>query len=600
MSLDLALVGNGTVGALVTGNAEIAWTCFPRFDGDPVFCSLLRGGLSPQSDGAFSVELMNEVSSDQYYLPESPILVTRLVDAAGGCIEVTDFAPRFVQNGSVLAPMMLVRRIERIAGNPAVRVRLRPMQQYGAARIAPDRRAVASEGDGSVESIRYAGSHIALRLTTDAPVDAIVSESPFALDSSVTLLLGPDEDVPGGAAKAGITLLERTAAWWRDWVRSLTIPEESRDAVIRAAITLQLNVAHETGAVIAAMTTSIPEAPDSGRCWDYRYFWLRDAYFVVNALHRLGDAATTERYVKFVMSIVAKAEDATLKPMYTITGDQIPDEHVAPHLPGYRGMGPVRIGNQAYLQIQHDIYGEAILAALPIFFSTTNTTRAQRDLFERLEPLGERAASLFDQPDAGLWELRGVQRVHTFSSVLCWAACNALGNIATTLELADRAEHWRGRAVYMHETISRRSWNESLGAFAATMEGDTLDASLLLMERLGFIAADDLRFISTVRTIGRDLRHGEFIYRYVEKDDFGRPENAFLVCTFWYIDALAAIGERDEAKRLFSHLLSCRNRHGLLAEDLDPVTREQWGNFVQTYSMAGIIDSAIRLTAPAR
>ncbi len=600
MSLDLALIGNGTIGALVTEKAEITWTCLPRFDGDPIFCSLLRGGSMPEHDGAFSIELMNEVESEQYYLAESPILVTRLVDAAGGCVQVTDFAPRFVQNGTLFAPMMLVRKIERMSGSPVVRVRLRPMQEYGAEHIAPDRRSIASEDDGHVNSIRYAGSHLVLRLTTDAPVDAILSEAPFPLDDSVTLLLGPDEDVAGGAAAAGSKMLERTTAWWRDWVHSLTIPEESRDAVIRAAITLKLNVSHETGAVIAAMTTSIPEAPDSGRCWDYRYCWLRDAYFVVDALYRLGDSTTSERYVDFVMRIVAGAENAPLKPMYTITGDQVPDERVAPHLPGYRGMGPVRIGNEAFLQVQHDVYGEAILAALPLFIDRAHTPHAGRDLFERLEPLGEMAATLFDQPDAGLWELRGVQRIHTFSSVVCWAACDALASIAATLEVADRVEHWRSRADDIHETISRRSWNESLGAFTATMEGDTLDASLLLMQRLGFIAADDPRFISTVRAIGRDLRHGEFIYRYVEKDDFGKPENAFLVCTFWYIDALAAIGERDEAKRLFAHVLSCRNRHGLLAEDLDPETREQWGNFVQTYSMAGIIDSAIRLSTPGR
>src|SRR5687768_16822816 len=181
MSLDLALIGNGTIGALVTDKAAIAWACFPRFDGDPVFCSLLRGGLAPELDGAFSVELMNAVESEQHYLPESPILVTRFFDAEGGCVEVTDFAPRFVRDGTVFAPMMLVRRIERMAGSPVIHVRLRPMQQYGAERIPPDRRAVSSDDDDIADSVRYAGSDIVLRLTTDTPVDAIVSESPFAL-----------------------------------------------------------------------------------------------------------------------------------------------------------------------------------------------------------------------------------------------------------------------------------------------------------------------------------------------------------------------------------------------------------------------------------
>jgi GH15 family glucan-1,4-alpha-glucosidase len=295
------------------------------------------------------------------------------------------------------------------------------------------------------------------------------------------------------------------------------------------------------------------------------------------------------------MGIVAGAKDARLAPMYTVTGGPIPEEHVAEHLPGYRGMGPVRVGNQAYLQIQHDVYGEAILAALPLFTQSLLRHPDGVHLFERLELLGNEAASLFDQPDAGLWELRGVERVHTFSSVMCWTACDGLAQTAEILELRDRASHWRDLADNIHQVITEKSWNAEIGAFTAAMNGDTLDASLLLMEPLGFLPADDPRYVRTVRAIGRDLRRGDFIYRYVEKDDFGEPENAFLVCTLWYIDALIALGERDEARRLFENVLSCRNRHGLLAEHVDPKTREQWGNFVQTYSMAGIITSAIRL-----
>jgi len=594
-TLDLALIGNGTIGALVGRQAEILWTCLPRFDGDPVFCSLVRGAAQPESDGSFAVELPGTVRSEQQYLADTPILVTRFFDANGAGIQVTDFAPRFQQGGNLFTPMVIVRRIERISGSPTIQIRMRPMQEYGAERMTPLRDHGRAGGGGADNHIRYAGKHLPLRLTTDAPVDAIVEETPFALDRSVTLWLGPDEEVVGGSAKAGSDALEQTTAWWRDWVGSLTLPLEWRDTVVRAAITLKLNVAEESGAIIAAMTTSIPEAPNSGRNWDYRYCWLRDAYFVADALYRLGDSATTRRYVDSIMGIVSKAKDSRLAPMYTVTRGPIPEEHEAKHLPGFRGMGPVRVGNQAYLQIQHDVYGEAILAALPLFTDSTLSGRGDVDLFNRLEVLGNHAASLFDKPDAGLWELRGMERVHTFSSVMCWAACAALAGIAARLELDDRAAHWRNRADRIRQVITDRSWNAHLGAFTAAMNGDTLDASLLLMHPLGFLPADDPRYVSTVRAIGRDLRRGEFIFRYVEKDDFGEPENAFLVCTFWYVDALAAIGERDEARRMFENVLSCRNQHGLLAEDLDPETREQWGNFVQTYSMAGIIASATRL-----
>jgi len=588
-SLDLGLIGNGALGALVSREAEIVWMCVPKFDGDPVFCSLLRGVAELREDGAFAVEMVDAVRSEQEYIRDTPVLVTRFCDATGGAIEVTDFTPRFLRDGKLFLPMMLVRKIARVSGAPKIRVRVRPMQQYGATTIAPQ--------STREDYLRYAGENLSLRLTTDAPLDAIVGETPFALDGAVTLILGSDEEIPDGPAQAGSDFLERTIAWWRDWANSLTLPSEWRDAVVRAAITLKLNVSEETGAIIAAMTTSIPEAPSSGRNWDYRYCWMRDAYFVAAALARLGDSATTERYVAFLMKIVAEAGSAPLHPLYTITGGPIPHERVAPHLPGYRGMGPVRVGNEARVQRQHDVYGEVILAAKPLFFDDTPRDRAGVDLFRTLETLGDQAANLFDKPDAGLWELRGVERVHTFSSVMCWAACNALADIAERLLPSDRVSLWRDRAHHIHETVYRRAWNEHLGAFTAAMEGDTLDASLLLMLPLGFIRADDARFRSTVRAIGRDLRHGNFIYRYAEQDDFGRPENAFLVCTFWYIDALAAIGDHDEARKLFEFVLSCRNQHGLLAEDIDPATGEQWGNFVQTYSMAGIIDSAVRLTS---
>jgi GH15 family glucan-1,4-alpha-glucosidase len=379
-------------------------------------------------------------------------------------------------------------------------------------------------------------------------------------------------------------------------VRALAIPFEWQDAVIRAAIALKLNVFEDTGAIIAAATTSIPEAPGTQRNWDYRYCWIRDAYFVVNALNRLGATRIMERYLGFTLNIIAGAEGASLKPLYGISGGAVPDEHIAPALDGYRGLGPVRIGNQAYHQIQHDVYGAAILAAPHIFFDRRLDKCGDADLFTRLEVIGDRCEALFDQPDAGIWELRGTQRVHTFSSVMCWAGCDRLSRIAEHVGLSARAEHWRATADRMREVILERSWNAGMNTFTGTMDGDTLDASLLRLNDVGFIAADDPRFLGTVTAVEQHLKRGDFIYRYTEEDDFGVPENAFLVCTFWYINALAATGRMDEARSLFENILSCRNAHGLLAEDIDTGSKELWGNFVQTYSMVGIIDSAARLS----
>jgi len=583
-TLDLALIGNCNIGALIDGRANITWGCFPRFDGDPVFCTLLK-----KSDdyGFFAIELVDCERTEQHYLENTAILLTRLYDRQGGAIEVTDFAPRFGQHGRTFRPMMLVRRVRRLAGSPRVALRLRPACDDGASR--------PSVTFGS-HHIRYVAPTLTLRLTTDASLTAIMQETSFFLEDTVTLLLGSDETVHEAAGEVGRRFLEETTQYWREWVRNLAIPFEWQAAVIRAAITLKLNAFDDTGAIVAAVTTSIPEAAGSKRNWDYRYCWLRDSYFVVNALNRLGATRTMERYLGYIINIAANNAGAPLQPVYGIDGRAQLDEREVPALDGYRGMGPVRVGNLAYHQVQHDVYGSAILAATHIFFDQRLTRRGDEALFRHLEPLGEQAWRCHDQPDAGLWELRGSARVHTFSAVMCWVACDRLGRIARQLGLAERASYWQEQAQQIHSTICQRAWNEARGTFVSTFEGEAMDASLLLLAEVGFLEADDPRFAATVNAVALDLRRGDYIFRYVEKDDFGEPENAFLVCTFWYVNALTTLERRDEARALFEKLLTCRNRHGLLAEHINPASGEQWGNFVQTYSMVGLINAAIRLS----
>jgi GH15 family glucan-1,4-alpha-glucosidase len=303
-----------------------------------------------------------------------------------------------------------------------------------------------------------------------------------------------------------------------------------------------------------------------------------------------------ERYMDYIVNVCAGASGAQLQPVYRISGDPSMGEREIDSLPGYRGIGPVRVGNQANLQVQNDVYGSAVLAAAHLFFDQRVKYRGDEGLFRRLEPLGERAAALYDQPDAGLWELRGAARVHTFSSVMCWAACDRLAKIAAHIGLAERAAYWRGAADRMRPVIVERAWNSGRNSFVSTFGGESLDASLLLLNELGFLRADDPRFAGTVEAVERELRKGQYVFRYSDPDDFGVPTNAFIVCTFWYIDALAALGRTAEARALFEHMLASRNRHGLLSEHIDPRTGELWGNFPQTYSMVGLINSAMRLS----
>ncbi len=586
-SLDLGLIGNGRIGALIDDHAEIVWGCLPRFDGDPFFCSLLKEHPSGEGFGYCAVELVDQVASSQSYLTNSAALVTRMTDSQGAVVEVTDFCPRFRQYGRMFIPMMLIRQIRRLEGAPRIRLRIRPAYDYGRHRCL--------ETYGS-HHIRYVAPEGVLRLTTDVSLTAISEETPFFLEDRAALIFGSDETIPDTIGELARRFLDETLAFWHEWVRDIAIPFDWQDVVIRSSITLKLNTFEDTGAIVAAMTTSIPEAPGSVRNWDYRYCWLRDAYFVVNALNRLGTTQTMEKYMGFLVNVVADTPNGRIQPVYGIDGRARLDERELDSLPGYRGMGPVRIGNQAYEQVQHDVYGSAILAVAHIFFDRRLVRRGDKTLFRRLESLGETAIALHDQPDAGLWELRGRLRVHTFSAVMCWAACDRLAKIAVELGLSERSIYWRGWADRIHTVVCQRAWNEKKQAFVAAFEGESLDASVLLLHDIGFLVASDPRFAKTVAAVERELKQGDYVYRYIEPDDFGVPENAFVVCTCWYIYALAALGRMGEARGLFENLIARRNRHGLFAEHIDPRTGEQWGNFVQTYSMVGLINAAIRLS----
>mgnify|MGYP003769330507 CR=1 FL=1 len=582
-SLDLGVIGNGSVGALIDATGRIVWCCLPAFDSDPVFCAL----MSPREHdaGYFAVELEGLASAVQQYEPNTAVLTTILRDNTGNALEITDFAPRYRQYGRFYHPVTLMRRLRPVSGQPRVRVRLRPLRDYGAA--VPER-------TWGSNHVRYLLDGWTLRLTTDLSLPHVRDELSFLLDRTAHLLLGPDETVTDDVARLVRDQLEQTRHYWREWVRNLSVPVDWQAAVIRAAITLKLCQYEGSGAIVAAMTTSIPESPDSGRNWDYRYCWLRDAAFVVRALNRLGATRSMEEYLRFIANI-ATAEDE-LQPLYGIHYERELHERIVPGLAGYRGMEPVRVGNAAWTQRQHDAYGSVLLATSQLFFDQRITPAGNVATFERLEPLGRLAARLYATPDAGIWEYRGRTAAHTYSAVMCWAACDRLARIAAQIGLTSRAEYWRQEAVRLHADITARAWHGGRHAFTACFGDEALDASVLLMHDVGFIRADDPRFIATVEAVGEELRHGSYVFRYRAADDFGLPHSTFNLCTFWYIDALAALGHCDEARELFTAILARANPLGLFSEDIDPTTGEAWGNFPQTYSMVGLIQAAMRLS----
>ncbi len=589
-NLNLGVIGNCQLAALVDQRARMVWACWPQFDSDPVFCRLLQDDSAltdADVPGAFEVELENYSHSEQHYLRNSAVLQTTLIDSNDAKVQVTDFAPRFLYLGRMFRPIMLLRRIKVISGAPRIRVILNPAHDYGDA---------ARQRVRGSNHIRYIDGDHTMRLTTDASISRIQDASWFVPDHALHLLLGPDESIAESPAECFRANLDATLAYWQNWTRGLSIPFEWQSAVIRAAISLKLCTFEDTGAVIAAITTSLPEAANSGRNWDYRFCWLRDSYFVVQALNRLGATKTMEAYLNYITDLVAGMDESGLQPVYAINGSAKITEWIVDSLPGYRGMGPVRVGNQAHEQKQHDVYGAVVLSATQLFFDERLSNPAGQVMFERLEILGEKAVALHDKPDAGLWEYRGRQRVHTFSTLMCWAACDRLARIAKQLGQDARERYWQQHAESIRSLIETRAWDEEQQAYTESLDRPELDASLLTMHELGFIKASDPRFVGTVKAIGKALRRGQHLFRYNAADDFGEPENAFNICTFWYIDALSAIGEHEEARAMFEHILKCRNPLGLLSEDINPDDLTLWGNFPQTYSMAGIINVAMRLS----
>ncbi|RDC59609.1 Glucan 1,4-alpha-glucosidase [Alteripontixanthobacter maritimus] len=590
-SLELWPVGNCQVSALVDRRGGFVWGCVPRVDGDPVFCALMNE--HEQDEGVWRFEIAGQTRVHQYYERNTAILVTELHAEDGSAVEIRDFAPRYERSGRMYRPVAYARIIRPLSGTPRIRVVLKPMHGYGE-KLAPT--------TNGTNHMRFLVGAQAMRLSTDASIGYVLEDRFYRLEQDQHFFLGPDEPFSGNLRSEVRRMEQSTARYWKLWVRGLHIPLEWQEEVIRCAITLKLCQHEETGAIVAALTTSVPEAPGSERNWDYRYCWIRDSYYTVQALNRLGALDVLEKYLAYLRNIVDDARGGQIQPLYSVMGEGELEEGFASHLSGYRGMGPVRVGNAAYKQIQHDCYGQIVLPTAQGFFDTRLLRMADDGDFASLEEVGEMAWKMHDQPDAGLWEFRTRQEVHTYSAVMSWAACDRLANVASRLGKDERCEFWNTRADAIRATIEDKAWkkngSEFGGHYGASFESDYLDASLLQMVELRFLKPDDPRFQSTFTAIEQTLRRGEHMLRYASEDDFGLPETAFNVCTFWLIEALHLVGRDEEARGLFAAMLGHSTQSGLLSEDLDFTTGELWGNFPQTYSLVGVINCAGLLSKP--
>jgi GH15 family glucan-1,4-alpha-glucosidase len=467
-------------------------------------------------------------------------------------------------------------------------VRCRPVYDYGL---------LEAQSWRASNHIEYRGFPAPLRLTTNVPLTYIEDERPFLLDRDRHLVLTWGQPLEAGLEDTAERFLERTLDYWRRWVKDTRVPRDYQREVIRSALALKLHQFEDTGALLAATTTSLPEHPGSGRTWDYRYCWLRDAYFTLNALERLGHSAEMERFLEYLRNL-AEEGGGVLQPVYRINGGSDAPERELEHLAGYNGEKPVRIGNQAFEHRQNDVYGEMVLAVSRLFLDTRFVGEIPpTTAVDIVQTLVDQIDARLEEPDAGPWEFRGRTRLHSFSVLMHWAGARRAVEVGETLQADRLAEQARAIERRAAELLATRCWNEELGALTQVAGEPQLDAALLLAVHLGYLAPDDPRAASHVDAIRSALAvDGGLLRRYASPDDFGVPKAAFAVCSFWLVEALALLGRVDEARELFERLLGLHNGLGLYAENILPDTLEQSGNFPQTYSHVGLINAAFRLS----
>ncbi|PUZ23293.1 glycosyl hydrolase [Chitinophaga parva] len=575
------IIGNCAFIAHIGMNTNVEWLCWPRMDSSFVFGGL----LDPQKGGEFSILPDGEFTSHQYYLDNTNILVTEITAQDGNSYRVTDFAPRFFQYDRYFKPLMMIRKVEPLQQTARVRVRCNPVCEYGSMPQQKFRGSSHIEFDGCTER---------MRLTTNIPISYIMEDQFFVLNEVKYMVLTYGNPLEAALVSTADRFFRETERYWRTWIKHSSIANYFQPYVIRSALALKIHQFEDTGAIIAASTTSLPEFPGSGRNWDYRYCWLRDTYYVITSLNHIGHFEEMEKYFNYITDI-SFSEDFRYQPLYGITGTKELVETILPHLSGYQGNQPVRIGNQAYEHIQNDIYGQVLISMLPLYTDHRFIFSERKDSARWVAYLLDKIERTIDEKDAGIWEFRNFANVHCYSNLFQWAGCSAAEKMARTIgdiNLENRARGLKERAAANIESCYdplRKVYTNAAG-------GTALDASTLQLINMQYLDPNSERARDHLAALEKELKtpNGLF-YRYLHSDDFGKPKTTFLVCAFWYVEALACVGRLEDAQREFGNLLKFSNHLLLFSEDVDEEDGSQWGNFPQAYSHVGLMNAAYRI-----
>lgn len=574
------IIGNCAYLAHINKNTNVDWLCWPRFDSSFVFGGLLDG----ESGGEFSIRPHGEYSTKQYYLENTNILCTEISNPEGK-YRITDFAPRFMQYERYYKPLMLIRKIEVLEGNPRIKVKCRPMYHYGETQF---------KGSRGSNHIFYEGDGESIQLSTNISLSYIEDERYFALNETKYLIMTFGYRLEAPIESTASQFLKSTEQYWRTWIKHSTIAGFFQPLVIRSALVLKIHQYEDTGAIIAASTTSLPESPGSTRNWDYRYCWMRDTYYVITALNHIGHFEEMERYFNYITDISFR-NDIRYQPLFGIAGERVLTERILSHVKGYMGEQPVRIGNQAYEHIQNDIYGQVLISMLPLYNDSRFISNERQDSLRWLDYLMKKIEMTIDEKDAGIWEFRNIANVHCYTNLFQWAGAKAAKKMAETVgdtAYADRAQRLIDKAAQHIEDCYdpvRKVYNHAVGS-------PHLDASTLQLILMNYLDPNSQRAKDHLIALEQELKaENGLFYRYKHSDDFGKPKTTFLICAFWYVEALACVGRIDDAIREFESLIQYGNHLNLFSEDVDENDGSQWGNFPQAYSHVGLMNAAHRI-----
>ncbi len=585
--LNYGIVGNCKTCALIDKKASISWLCFPTFDSPSIFAKI----LDKKKGGSFDIITKDKYKTRQKYIENTNILETYF-ESKKNSFKVIDFMPRYRKllpnrRTKLFKQHRLIRIIKPIKGNPEIKINYNPKLNYSQGKSITkfiENNLITKNSNKQTISLISNIDHL-----------KILTKEYFELNRTKYFVIGKPDKATDFSVAHCLRLKGWTQKYWRRWVSTLTLPDKKKEQIIRSALTLKLLTFSETGAIIAAATTSIPEEIGTERNWDYRYCWIRDAAFTVDALKRIGRNYEAKKLMQFIFENTIKKKKR-MQIMYGIDDRSDLAEKKLEHLEGFKGSKPVRIGNAAYLQKQNDIYGSVIDILYLYYAYYEYEHKMQHKYWKFLKHLVQEIKDHWKEKDHGIWEFRGEKKHHTYSKLMCWVGLDSAIKLATHYEKHKIAEKWCSLRDKIKQDILKNAWSSKKRAFAMFYGGNALDAALLRMADYEFLPKDDPRLILTIKRINKELRKGCFVQRYKSKDDFGKPKSAFAICSFWLVEALFYIGELKEAQQLLNKLMRYSNHLGLFSEDIDLKTKKQTGNFPQAYTHIASINASILLS----